>query len=108
MRTQRLKQAKVEAERDAALYKSHMESEYQKTLKEVRYIFPIKIVKIVGTIRFTDIFSATLSDFLSNEHKFFKLTNIVVIFCIAEESNEQKWKKINNKFCLRVMMKILL
>lgn len=48
VRTQRLKQAKVEAERDAALYKSHMESEYQKTLKEVRYIFPIKIVKIVG------------------------------------------------------------
>ncbi|KAI9077878.1 hypothetical protein K1719_040139 [Acacia pycnantha] len=34
LRTQRLKQAKEEAEREAALYKSHMESEYQKTLSE--------------------------------------------------------------------------
>ncbi|XP_054785082.1 V-type proton ATPase subunit G 1-like [Prosopis cineraria] len=34
LRTQRLKQAKEEAEREAALYKSHMESEYQKNLSE--------------------------------------------------------------------------
>ncbi|KAK4267843.1 hypothetical protein QN277_024574 [Acacia crassicarpa] len=34
LRTQRLKQAKEEAEREAALYKSQMESEYQKTLSE--------------------------------------------------------------------------
>ena len=31
----RLKQAKDEAERDATLYRSHMESEYQKNISEV-------------------------------------------------------------------------
>jgi len=35
VRTQRLKQAKDEAEREAAQYRSHMEEEYQKSLTEV-------------------------------------------------------------------------
>ncbi|CAL0302894.1 unnamed protein product [Lupinus luteus] len=34
LRTQRLKQAKEEAEREASQYKSHMEDEYQKSLLE--------------------------------------------------------------------------
>ncbi|KAE9592091.1 putative H(+)-transporting two-sector ATPase [Lupinus albus] len=34
LRTQRLKQAKEEAENEAAQYKSHMEDEYQKSLSE--------------------------------------------------------------------------
>ncbi|KEH21573.1 vacuolar (H+)-ATPase G subunit [Medicago truncatula] len=34
LRTQRLKQAKDEAEREAAQYRSHMEEEYQKSLTE--------------------------------------------------------------------------
>jgi vacuolar-type H+-ATPase subunit H len=42
VRTQRLKQAKDEAEKEAAQYRSQMEEEYQKSLSEVNtyiYIF---------------------------------------------------------------------
>ena len=35
VRTLRLKQAKEEAEREAAQYRSHMEEEYQKSISEV-------------------------------------------------------------------------
>lgn len=35
VRTQRLKQAKEEAEKEAAQYRIHMEDEYQKSLSEV-------------------------------------------------------------------------
>lgn len=35
VRTQRLKQAKEEAEREAAQYRTHMEEEYQKSISEV-------------------------------------------------------------------------
>ncbi|CAJ1827206.1 unnamed protein product [Sphenostylis stenocarpa] len=34
LRTQRLKQAKEEAEKEAAQYRSHMEDEYQKSISE--------------------------------------------------------------------------
>ena len=34
LRTQRLKQAKDEAEKEAAQYRSHMEEEYQKSISE--------------------------------------------------------------------------
>ncbi|RDX83460.1 V-type proton ATPase subunit G, partial [Mucuna pruriens] len=34
VRTHRLKQAKEEAEREATLYRSHMEDEYQKSISE--------------------------------------------------------------------------
>ncbi|XP_028778288.1 V-type proton ATPase subunit G1-like [Neltuma alba] len=34
LRTQRLKQAKEEAERESAMYKSQLENEYQKSLSE--------------------------------------------------------------------------
>jgi len=36
VRTQRLKQAKDEAEREAAQYRSHMEDEYQNSISEVK------------------------------------------------------------------------
>lgn len=35
VRTQRLKQAKEEAEKEAAEYRTHMEEEYQKSISEV-------------------------------------------------------------------------
>jgi len=36
VRTQRLKQAKDEAEKEAAQYRSHMEDEYQNSISEVK------------------------------------------------------------------------
>lgn len=45
VRTQRLKQAKEGAEREAAQYRSHMEDDYQKSLSEV-YIKDVAAMKI--------------------------------------------------------------
>lgn len=40
MKLSRLKQAKDEAEREVANYRSHMEAEYQKSISEVVLAFP--------------------------------------------------------------------